>query len=108
MEDSTMKYLHTPGTWQADEETDYQPARVLATGGPPRFYVVADVYGESRDARTANANLMAAAPDLLAAARAALVLLEALSEQVNRGERTRDVREERNALRLAIAKAEDR
>ncbi len=52
------------------------PAQVWADGR-----LLADVFGESRDARKANANLIAAAPTLLAAARDALLLLQSVQEQ---------------------------
>ena len=53
---------HTPGPWDAKRETDYVPAQVWAEGRQ-----LAEVYGECREARAANAPLMAAAPELLKA-----------------------------------------
>ena len=53
---------HTPGPWEAKRETDYVPAQVWAEGRQ-----VAEVYGESREVRAANARLIAAAPELLKA-----------------------------------------
>ena len=53
---------HTPGPWEAKRETDYVPAQVWAEGRQ-----LAEVYGECREARAANARLMAAAPELLKA-----------------------------------------
>jgi hypothetical protein len=53
---------HTPGPWEAKCETDYVPAQVWAEGRQ-----LAEVYGECREARAANARLMAAAPELLKA-----------------------------------------
>ena len=51
---------HTPGPWDPKRETDYVPAQVWAEGRQ-----VAEVYGESREIRAANARLIAAAPELL-------------------------------------------
>jgi hypothetical protein len=53
---------HTPGPWEAKRETDYVPAQVWAAGRQ-----LAEVYGESREPRAANARLIAAAPELLKA-----------------------------------------
>jgi hypothetical protein len=61
---------NTPGPWQVKRETDYAPAQVWADGRQ-----LAEVYGESRDARKANSQLMAAAPELLESLREALPLL---------------------------------
>jgi hypothetical protein len=71
-----MKVPHTPGPWEAKPETNYVPAQVWADGR-----LLADVFGESRDAREANARLIAAAPTLLAAAKDALLLLQSVQEQ---------------------------
>ena len=59
-----MKAPHTPGPWETKPETNYMTAQVWADGR-----LLADVFGESRNARKANANLIAAAPTLLAAAK---------------------------------------
>lgn len=64
---------HTPGPWEPKPETNYCPAQVWADGR-----LLADVFGESRDARKANASLIAAAPSLLAAAKDALLLLQSV------------------------------
>ena len=71
-----MKVPHTPGPWETKPETNYMPAQVWADGR-----LLADVFGESRDARKANANLIAAAPTLLSAAKDALLLLQSVQEQ---------------------------
>ena len=73
-----MKVPHTPGPWETKPETNYVPAQVWADGR-----LLADVFGESRDARKANANLIAAAPTLLAAAKDALLLLQSVQEQTD-------------------------
>ena len=71
-----MKMPRTPGPWETKPETNYMPAQVWADG-----QLLADVFGESRDARKANANLIAAAPTLLTAAKDALLLLQSIQEQ---------------------------
>ena len=53
---------HTAGPWEAKLEPEYVPAQVWAEGRQ-----VAEVYGETREARAANARLIAAAPELLKA-----------------------------------------
>jgi hypothetical protein len=53
---------HTPGPWEENCETEYVPAQVWAEGRQ-----LAEVYGECREARAANARLMAAVPELLKA-----------------------------------------
>ena len=62
---------HTLGPWEAKPENDYVPAQIWADGRQ-----LAEVYGESREQRAGNACLMAAAPELLEAARATLKLWE--------------------------------
>lgn len=64
----------TPGVWHSKIETDYVPAQVWADGR-----LLADVYGESREARAANAAAMASAPILIAAAWQAI-------EKINQGD----------------------
>lgn len=58
---------HTPGPWATKPETKYGPAQVRADG-----QALADVFGEDRATRAANACLIAAAPDLLKALERAL------------------------------------
>lgn len=90
---------HTPGPWtQIDQLVVVQP--------PEHDYSTwianASVGGESRATQIANARLIAAAPDLLAAGQAALQLME----QLNRGIGARDgTWQEVDLLRAAIAKA---
>jgi hypothetical protein len=50
---------HTPGPWEAENES-------VSAG----FDMVADVFGATTEQRDANARLIAAAPDLLAALKA--------------------------------------
>lgn len=56
---------HTKGPWESKPETDYVPAQIWADGRQ-----LAEIYGESRDTRAANARLIASAPDLFAALQA--------------------------------------
>ena len=49
----------TPGTYTTKPETPYVAAQVWADG-----LLIADVYGESRETRKANAQLFAAAPKM--------------------------------------------
>lgn len=67
------KTEYTPGPWRPRPETDLTCAQVFrdgrADGGEA---LLADVYGGSYAARSANARLMAAAPDLLDALQALL------------------------------------
>jgi hypothetical protein len=51
---------HTPGPWEIKTETPYIPAQVWTDDGR----LLADVYGETYEARKANAWIMAAAPDM--------------------------------------------
>lgn len=67
---------HTPGPWEPKPETNYCPAQVWADGR-----LLADVFGESRDAREANARLIATAPTLLAAAKDALQILQSVQAE---------------------------
>jgi hypothetical protein len=68
--------VHTPGPWQAKHENQYVPTQVWSDGRQ-----LAEVYGESRDSRKANAALMAAAPELLAALTNAKNALECSKDQ---------------------------
>jgi len=61
----------TPGPWQTKPESPYVPAQVWADGRQ-----LAEVYGEDRATRKANARLMAAAPDLLEQLEALVVQIE--------------------------------
>lgn len=50
----------TPGDWTAKAENDYVPAQVWTDDGR----LLCEVFGESREIRKVNANLMAASPKL--------------------------------------------
>jgi hypothetical protein len=62
---------HTAGEWYTKPENAYVAAQVWCEG-----MLLADVYGESRAARKANAEVMAAASDLLAQLEALIVQLD--------------------------------
>jgi len=87
---------HTPGPWHAKPETVYVPAQVWADGRE-----LAEVYGETHEAREANARLMAAAPVMLEALRDALRVLK-VSTEMERSEAIATVKE---ALDKALAQS---
>ena len=60
------KEKFTPGPYTTKPETPYVAAQVWADG-----MLLADVYGESREARKANAQLFSAAPELYQTLQAA-------------------------------------
>jgi hypothetical protein len=82
---------YTQGLWYAKPETDYVPAQVWQEG-----LHLCDVYGEDRATRAANARLIAAAPELLAA-------LEDLVRQLPVDERLADFN--LDLAEAAVAKA---
>lgn len=95
---------HTPGPWRAGLGDDQSPRHgefelaclehhVFGTG----IYAPGDYYSENYAEHEANARLIAAAPDLLAACKRALEDEGALVGATRRGE-----------IRAAIAKAEGR
>lgn len=102
-----MDAKHTPGPWQAVSNLRDHAGRPSKTP----FWHIADHTGVVLSLKTsikANANLMAAAPDLLEAARRALDLIELRINQ-ELGGSTSDRREGQamEALSAAIAKATD-
>ena len=66
-----MENTHTPGPWGIGLETDNERAQVIAADGSHICYVECDPVMH-------NAALIAAAPDLLAAATRAVMALEAI------------------------------
>ena len=62
-----------PAPWKARKENDYMPAQI----SDETRYLIADIYGSSREQRAAHAQLMAAAPDLLTQLEALVVQIEA-------------------------------
>ena len=99
----TTNATHTPGPWIASDQSrhgcDYRDRHIMDDSGD----ILATVHAVRTTAagRDANARLIAAAPDLLAACEAALSELEALrgvDEGFPQGETAQ-------ALRSAIAKA---
>jgi hypothetical protein len=99
---SETKATHTPGPWELMHAEHGQHVEVVVNGG----HIAVVFSGSFRDGSTgeANANLIAAAPDLIEACEKALnlidgagVLLASMS-----AERSRAV----EALRAAVAKAE--
>ena len=86
---------HTLGPWQSKQENNYVPAQVWADGRQ-----LCEVYGESREARKANADLIAAAPALLDTLKTVLDVTFAYHKGDEAG------RPWLSAARQAIAKAE--
>lgn len=72
MNDVQKVATHTPAPWVAKPENNYVSAQVWTTKDCP----LAEVYGEDRATRVANAKLMAAAPELLAALEAMLLMFK--------------------------------
>lgn len=93
-----MDTKHTPGPWRASGGSLTVPKCHVLSGSGKASYALAHVFGETEVERMANARLIAAAPELLEACKAALPTLareypigkSALSKQVQ----------------IAIAKAE--
>jgi len=67
-----MNRQPTPGDWEAKAENAYVCAQVWCDGR-----ILADVYGEDRATRQANAEVMAAGPELLAQLEAIITQLDA-------------------------------
>jgi len=59
-----MKATHTTGPWVIQSENQYNPPVVRSVGSGLQ---VAEVFGDGRATRAANASLIASAPELLAA-----------------------------------------
>lgn len=100
---------HTPGPWLACAHGDYSDYDgncivVLGDGGSIRTAVV---LGFNTDENRANAHLIAAAPDLLEAAKLVIAWYEAEDDNSKTDfyERQRMCRDSEDALRAAIAKA---
>jgi hypothetical protein len=86
---------HTPGKWHYHQYPDVKSASVTADG----IGTIAQVKGRTSEEQAANARLIAAAPDLFAAARRALNVFKAQGESVRPGSVL-------GALDRAIAKVE--
>jgi hypothetical protein len=93
---------HTPGPWKLTEETTIGRPCITGRIGLIAMLAVHDVGDAEWDADTANARLIAAAPDLLAACEAVLSNLDHLSDVWGQEGVTRTVQDR---LRAAIAKA---
>ena len=62
---------HTPGPWIISQPTGYNDSGAIEQIGTG-FVIASDIFGKSKEETEANARLMAAAPDLLAACKVAL------------------------------------
>ena len=83
--------MHTKGPWEADPANE-------AVFDPKDNTTLADVFGDTREERTANARLIAAAPELLEACKGALAALEQMDLSFSGWELVRE-------LEKVIAKA---
>ncbi len=92
-----MTNTHTPGPWHVTPGTVPAESVWDETGN---LQIASFIEGRGWQEQHANARLIAAAPDLLAASRAALAALEALRDAPQGGAEV--------MLRAAIAKAEGR
>ena len=105
-----MSQQHTPGPWSASSDDKLNPERAYGItvpwndGDERGTVVIAEItHADSAERAKADARLIAAAPDLLAACRAALACPEMNWQEMD------DVsRAAVNAARAAIAKAEGR
>lgn len=78
------KTKHTPGPWIYSKNERYFPrVEFPAARLEDRYLTVNEPVGEVMGVYEANARLIAAAPDLLAAGREALALLEGMGAGVN-------------------------
>lgn len=98
------KATHTPGPWlAAEDEVGTNPDICIEAIG---YGIIADVGGGLPHVRRANARLIAAAPDLLAACEAALHDSEYMEPgKVYHGPGHELTRETKAMLRAAIARA---
>lgn len=73
-----MNTQHTPGPWITREYQDYTGSgvEIAQSGGNPRLYIARDIMGDTLEQSNANARLIAAAPDLLAALNASTIALQ--------------------------------
>lgn len=119
-----MQGKHTPGPWEAPEKTErhadataYEWPTIYGPrlpGKPARWTVIGTVNPHPQTARepgcggdaAANARLIAAAPDLLGAARRAEELLAKLADTPAASDRAMMLVAAGDLLRAAIAKAE--
>lgn len=91
------KTTHTPGPWEVSEGRGFRSIKA-SDGG----HVIASDQGEFTGNWEANARLIAAAPDLLEAAKHTLSVLEGTGTKIEGRENFIGI----PALRAAIAKAE--
>jgi len=105
MKTQEQKPTHTPGPWKVAPPNDDHNWLNVRTDEEDGWYIasVTPMAGGGLCQVDANARLIAAAPELLAAARAADVLFRGLEE---RGALKTDGRAEWARVRAAIAKAE--
>lgn len=86
---------HTPGPWHVDAHTN-----VMATGGMVAFPGIAAGFDQA-----ANARVIAAAPDLLAACELGIRYLEAVCFNTRNPKQRKNYADAASLMRAAIAKA---
>lgn len=98
--------MHTPGPWEIDAHNDVSGG---VDGGPIAHPYRAGVYGLTAAEAQANARLIAAAPDLLEAAKNIEDWLDSAAMVSNeyRALEDDDLRALRQTLQAAITKAEN-
>lgn len=100
-----MKQVHTPGPWEVSEQEDGSDAIKSKT----RFIIIPDqgICGATVSEAVANARLIAAAPDMLAALIAIMAAIDADETSGRKLEGlTPEMSKARIAARTVIAKAE--
>lgn len=102
MRETTTK--HTPGPWENSHGTIMAAAGKVAEAGNPGYDGFA---AESEGEAIANARLIAAAPDLLAALRVAIGYVESqeITEYRTRGTIRPGTKRDADNIRAAIARA---
>lgn len=103
----TTKTKHTPGPWSVDPDFDAvdDGDYTREVFDDPEQRLVATVHGDTAEEAAANARLIAAAPDLLEACKAALAIFdERRDKYLPRGISDDEFAD--TVLRPAIAKAE--
>lgn len=103
-----MEVKHTPGPWHITESSDWMGTDGVSMGVDDEFgadggrdYFLATVVHGDPEVLKANAKLVSAAPELLAAALLAYRLLNSVAFVSNEGDTATPL----HALRAAIAKA---
>ena len=101
-----MTLAHTPAPWSVEIDHRSNDPEFIRAHVDGEMYDLASVLCDETGNAAANARLMAAAPELLMAAHAALADLEGIAPEIDpSGDRQHPVWETIKELRAAIAKA---